>query len=554
MYVKKIPIGIKEFSRLIKEDYYFVDKTLMIEEFIKSGSKISIITRPRRFGKTLNMSMMAEFFDITKDSTDIFKDTLIASSPCINHMNQYPVIYISFADAKGSKENLVTIIKDCLLKEYVRYHFIFDHLVSLYHNKYQRIIEAIDSPKVSLSDLILSLSFLMECLEIHYSKQVMVFIDEYDTPFIESYIHGFYEQINKDLSIMLQSALKTSTSLKYGLLTGIQRVSKENIFSELNNINVCSVADESYHQYFGFSTKETKELLHYYGLELNDIVKSMYDGYHFGHLEIYNPWSLINYVKKRKIAPYWVNTSNNAMIKGAIDRAEIIFFEKYDTLIQQGYIDTDIKLNSSFYEDASTNTLWGLFINAGYLTIEKEIGGRYRLRIPNNEVKDEFIDLTAHRMHVSKTILSDLYYSLRYKDKTQFIKRYQEILTQASFHDLMNENSYHMLVLGLSVGLWDEYEIESNRENGLGRCDIILKSKYNNTSYILEFKYFKNDKQLKEKELEEPLNKLANIAICQIIDHQYDAHLTGNIIYIGLAHSGKILRVSWQEVNKATQN
>ena len=294
--MKKIPIGTKSFSRLVEGNYYFVDKTLMIKEFLDRGTDVTLITRPRRFGKTINMSMMAEFFDITKDSKEIFKGTKIMETPYAAEINQYPTIFISFADAKRDKETVVSTIRTQIQIQWDKYDFVFENL------------KGIDD----------AISFLMERMEDYYGKEVMVFIDEYDTPFVEAHTGGFYDEVRGGLAGLLHNSLKTSTSLKYAMLTEIQRVAKENIFSDLNNLDVYTVIDNDYSEYFGFSIEETKELLEYYDLELNDEVKEMYDGYKMGDKEIYNPWSILNYARRKVLVPYWVNTSANTMLKQAI--------------------------------------------------------------------------------------------------------------------------------------------------------------------------------------------------------------------------------------------
>lgn len=294
--MKKIPIGTKSFSRLVEGNYYFVDKTLMIKEFLNRVTDVTLITRPRRFGKTINMSMMAEFFDITKDSKEIFKGTKIMETPYAAEINQYPTIFISFADAKRDKETVVSTIRTQIQNQWDKYNFVFENL------------KGIDD----------AISFLMERMEDYYGKEVMVFIDEYDTPFVEAHTGGFYDEVRRGLAGLLHNSLKTSTSLKYAMLTGIQRVAKENIFSDLNNLDVYTVIDNDYSEYFGFSIEETKELLEYYDLELNDEVKEMYDGYKMGDKEIYNPWFILNYARRKVLVPYWVNTSANTMLKQAI--------------------------------------------------------------------------------------------------------------------------------------------------------------------------------------------------------------------------------------------
>ncbi|WP_296878672.1 AAA family ATPase [Thomasclavelia sp.] len=405
--MKKIPIGITNYRKLREDNYYNIDKSLMIEEFLSTGRQVTLITRPRRFGKTLNMSMLAEFFDITKDSKELFKDTKIMETEYCSYLNQYPTIFISFADAKRNQNDIVKEIKLQLRNEYDRYSYIFNNLTRFEKEEYEEIIN--HSLKLSiktLDNISNVLSFLMKILEKYYGKRVMVFIDEYDTPFIEGHVGKFYDEIRSGLASMLHNALKTSNSLEYALLTGIQRVAKENIFSDLNNPVVCTVNDKRYSQYFGFNEDEVKELLSYYGLELNEQVKEMYDGYHIGDNEIYNPWSLINYADAKKLRPYWVNTSANNMIRYALEKAKHDFFKEYEELIEKGYLDTWVVLETSFYEVSTTPCLWGLFINAGYLTIVEtmdETSGYYKIKVPNKEVQNEFKSLTSYYLKVSET-------------------------------------------------------------------------------------------------------------------------------------------------------
>lgn len=543
---KALPIGVADFNRLINDNYYMVDKTLMIKDFLERGTLVTLVTRPRRFGKTLNMSMMAEFFDITKDSKDIFKDTQIMNTEYAKEMNQWPTIFISFAGAKENRISIVQQIKMQLKKLYDKYAHVFDVLTHFEEETYQNIVKSlVKDDDGNLDNIANSISFLMEIVEKHYQKKVMVFIDEYDTPFIEAHVHGFYEEIRGALSSMLHNSLKMSTSFQFAMLTGIQRVAKENIFSDLNNIVVCTLKDNRYAQYFGFTEAETKKLLEYYELELSSEVKQMYNGYHIGNQEIYNPWSIINYSDNKTLESYWVNTSSNTMIKKAIAKKDSAFDREYERLLEQGYLETLVKLDTSFFEVSSTSNLWGLFVNAGYLTITKSVSIKdsiYRLEIPNQEVEDEFRSLTSFYLDISETDLTRLYNSLKYNKKEDFIEIYQDILMSLpSFHDLKNENSYHMMMLGMCAWLKNDYEIISNREVGKGRCDIILKAKTDKPSYIFEFKY------VKEKVREAQLNEIAKQAIKQIEKQEYDYGLIGKVIYVGLAFCHKNVAIQWVE-------
>ncbi len=547
--MKAIPTGVYDYRELRQENYYSVDKTLMIKDFLERKSKVTLVTRPRRFGKTINMSMMSEFFDITKDSKEIFKGTKIMDTPYASELNQYPTIFISFADAKENKETIVSFIKDQFQLEYSRYHFIFKDMDEYEENDYRIINKGIkNNQNGTLQDIEKAFIFLMRRLKKYYNKQVMLFIDEYDTPFIEAKTGNFYQELKGSLATLLRSSLKNSEDLKYAFITGIQRVAKENIFSDLNNLDVYTVCDTEYSEYFGFDSDETKKLLEYYGLKLNNEVKEMYDGYHIGNQDIYNPWSIINYAKRKKLISYWVNTSANTMIKDGIKKSNHDFKEQYKELIEDGYLDTEVNLQTSFYEVESTPTLWGLFVNAGYLTIDQVIDlmdSYYRIRIPNEEVKKEFKNITDYYLSLEDGQLNRLMRYLRYEQADKFIKEYKDILMIPSYHDLEKENSYHMMMLGMCLCLDKDYEIISNREVGKGRDDLILKAKdEKRTSFVLEFKYLKEDK----KDFEKALDELSNKAIQQIKDNKYDYGLKGKIIYIGLAHHGKDVRIKW--VNK----
>jgi len=548
MEMKKIPIGTKSFSRLVEGNYYFVDKTLMIKEFLDRGTDVTLITRPRRFGKTINMSMMAEFFDITKDSKKIFNGTKIMETPYAAEINQYPIIFISFADAKRDKETVVSTIRTQIQNQWDKYDFVFENLKGFKKTNYERLYEVLaDNNKNNLKGIDDAISFLMERMEDYYGKEVMVFIDEYDTPFVEAHTGGFYDEVRGGLAGLLHNSLKTSTSLKYAVLTGIQRVAKENIFSDLNNLDVYTVIDNDYSEYFGFSIEETKELLKYYDLELDEEVKEMYDGYKMGDKEIYNPWSILNYARRKVLVPYWVNTSANTMLKQAIEKADYDFKKQYEKLIKNNYLETRVVLQTSFYEVANTPNLWGMFVSAGYLTVTKSIDAlndQYRVEIPNKEIRKEFINLTEYYLALQTGQLNDVVYNLLQEDRDEFFDSYQNILMLPSYHDLNDENSYHMMMLGMCICLSNNYKVISNREEGKGRCDIIIQAKdEKKTSFVIEFKYFKEDK----KDFEKALDKLSNEAIQQIKDRKYDYNLKGKVIYIGLAHHGKDVMMKWIE-------
>ncbi|MCD7808462.1 MAG: ATP-binding protein, partial [Erysipelotrichaceae bacterium] len=359
------------------------------------------------------------------------------------------------------------------------------------------------------------------------------------TPFIEAHVNGFYEEIHGELALLLSTVLKDNQYLELAMITGIQRVAKESIFSKLNNPAICTMADDKYSQYFGFTKDETKQLLEYYDLELNEEVRNMYDGYHIGNSEVYNPWSILNYASNHKLKAYWVNTSANTMIVNAMKDADISFNDEFESLIENGYLETNVNMETSFYEQSETDTLWGLFINAGYLTITDENEfEEYRIEIPNNEVVKEFKSLVASYLKVSSRLLSKLANSLLKENPNEFLKAYQDILLIPSYYDYESENSYHMLFLSLCLYLQGTHEPLSNREMGYRRTDIVLESKTPRyPSYVFEFKYSKDEK--------DNLDKLADDAYQQIIREKYDAPLKGRVILIGFGHYLKKVAMKW---------
>ncbi|MEE1466279.1 MAG: AAA family ATPase [Clostridium sp.] len=533
---KAIPIGVNSYQKLREEEYYTVDKSMMIAEFLERKTTVTLITRPRRFGKTINMSMLADFFDITKDSRDIFKDTAIMQTEYADVINSYPTIFLSFADAKGDKNNIVMQMKLQLLKEYKKNKNVLANIDMFEKPEFDIIMSGLsDLQDNSLHTVVNAISFLMTKCHQSYGKRVMLFIDEYDTPFIEAHALDFYEELRNSLASMLHTSLKTSNDLQYAMLTGIQRVAKENIFSDLNNLLVCTVNDSRYAQYFGFTEEEVKAALQAYDIPFTDEIKQMYDGYNMGGTDIYNPWSIINYLDRRQLIPYWVNTSSNTMIKNAMKSCDKVFQEGYEKLIENDTVTAMVNFETSFYELKETSSLWGLFVNAGYLTVAEEVDllkGVYRLRIPNQEVVREFQSLTAAYLQISENTMFTMFHALQKNDWVVFLQEYQKVLlTNTSYHDLQRENSYHMLLLGMCMWLRNYYDIVSNREQGEGRYDIFLQSKHvNQPSLMFELKFTKDQKV--------DLQQLAESACNQMHEKHYAAGI-GDIILIGLAHRGK---------------
>lgn len=540
--LKDLAIGIQDYRKIIENNYYYVDKTRMISEFLERRAEVTLITRPRRFGKTLNMSMLAEFLDITKDSNAIFEGTEVMQSGYAGEMNRYPVIFLSFKDAKGNRTLMVKQVKLALLAEYQRFSDIFTRLSHIDQAIYdQTIQELLDYNTGSLSGIDNALFFLSKAASNYYQRPVILLIDEYDTPFIEAHTNGFYEEVHSELAVMMSSALKGNEYLHLALLTGIQRVAKENIFSGLNNLLVCTVKDPEFKDCFGFTVPETEALLKYYKMELNEDVRAMYDGYSFTGVDIYNPWSILNYVQRKNLEPYWVNTSENKMVRSAMSLCDRSFYRNYDKLIETGTITTFIQPENSFYEMPGASSLWGLLLNSGMITIEKELEpGYYQVRIPNKEVRSAFIGLTEYYLQIQEGVFSDLFGALRHNDIDGFVDQYRSLLeTLPSYYDLKDENSYHMMMLGICVSLSGDYIISSNREWGYGRSDILLCSKKESHPHIvMEFKY--------TKEASCDLKQLAEQAVVQIEEKHYMAGLKGRILLVGFGHRGKAVEAAWK--------
>lgn len=550
--VRRLAIGTQDFRKLRERKAYYVDKTLMIEEFLESWYEVTLITRPRRFGKTLNMSMLAEFLDCTKESGDLFADTRISGSYAMQEMNGHPVIFLSFLNVKGDRaERMLDQLGATIKEEYKRFYGIINDgtLPDAQRDEFNHIYEnlwPVKDRKEAEGYFVNSITSLCRVLESYYGKKVYLLLDEYDTPFISANAKGYYAEVRDILAEMLSTSLKGNPALERAVLTGIQRVAKENIFSDLNNLIVCTVKDPEYSECFGFTEEETEALLEYCGVAFTDEVRTMYDGYQFGDTEVYNPWSISCYAARKKLEPYWVNTSENSIIKHAFSQRGESFAQKYNELIEKGTTDTEVELLVSYYEEQDDASLWGLLLNAGMVTIREKVEkGIYKLRIPNYEVREAFRELTAFCLKLEEGHISEMLRCLRMEAMERFTEHYKRILlTLPSYHDLRNENSYHMMMLGMCAFMYQYYDVISNRESGLGRSDILIRAKSpKHPHMILEFKYTRDESQ--------DLGELAQEAVEQIKEKEYDAEMTGTVYYIGLAHFGKQAEVKWEKVEKS---
>ena len=537
---KKVLIGLQDFRRLRELHAYYVDKTMMIGEFLDSPYQITLITRPRRFGKTMNMSMLAEFLDCTRDSKAIFEGTKVSRTEWMTELNQCPVIFLSLLETKSdTAEGMLWQLSGRIREEYKRYYNMLNSgklsgdQVEEFNHIYN-VLAHVQSKEQWKNCIIRSILVLCEVLSLYYGKNVYLLIDEYDTPFMSANTNGYYSEVRSVLAGFLSTSLKGNPYLERAMLTGIQRVAKENIFSGLNNLTVLTVNDSEYEDCFGFTEEEVRKLLDDFDLEFTDEVKEAYDGYRFGNKDIYNPWSVTNYAVRKRLAPYWVNTAENSILKDALRERGTTFEKEYNKLIETGEITTVVSLTTAYYEHQSDASLWGLMVNAGMLTMKENLGDDYyTLRIPNQEVWSAFRELTAFSLQIDEEDMQKLFMELIRGNIDEFAKRYQNILlTLPSYHDLQCENSYHMMVLGMCVFQQKNYIIESNRENGNGRADLLMRAKRSGyPNMMLEFKYTKDKK--------EDLDKLAASAVEQMKDKKYDVNLDTPVYYIGLAHCGK---------------
>lgn len=545
---RKLAIGVQDFRFLRERKAYYVDKTQMVPEFLDSWYQVTLITRPRRFGKTMNMSMLAEFLDCTKDSAEIFAGTKISRSEWVSEMNQHPVAFLSFLNVKADSASMMAAqLGGALRGEYERYSPIIkdSSLPEEQKDSFNQIYNSLRSPDddvESRKSIVNSIAVLCQVLEMYYGKKVYLLLDEYDTPFISANSGGYYDEVREMLTGMMRSALKGNPSIEKALLTGIQRVAKENIFSGLNNLVVCTVKDSDYEDCFGFTEEEVRDLLDYCGVPFTGEVKEMYDGYQIGMTDLYNPWSISCYAARRKLESYWVNTGENSIIKNAMEQRDDSFVRDYNTLIEQGKVEVQAELATAYYEKADDASLWGLLINAGMVTIQEQTDeDHFLVRVPNQEVWKAFRELTAFYLRVEEGHIGTMLYDLEAGKMDRFAEDYQGILMKLpSYHDLKSENSYHMMMLGMCAFMQRHYEVSSNRENGGGRGDIVLRGrKPQYPGMILEFKYTKDESQ--------DLEELALEVISQIKDKRYDAGMDGIVYFIGLAHCGKRAEVRWEK-------
>ena len=534
--MKKIPIGVDNFKKIITDNYFYIDKTKFIEEIFNDGAEVKLFTRPRRFGKTLNMSMLKNFFDIkeAEENSKLFDDLYIKNSPVFEEQGKYPVVFVSMKEIKGTtwEEMQVSFKK------------VFSNL----YNEYKYLRESLDERNLEIFDEIWrrkdtdysdSLNFLSEILEEKYNEKVVVLIDEYDVPLTIAYEYGFYDKAVIFFKSLYGSVLKTNSSLKMGVLTGAIRVAQAGIFSDLNNIETHTILDEAYDEYFGLLENEVENaLLEYKSEDKLEDVKLWYDGYKFGNIEVYNPWSILKYIKYKKLEAYWINTSGNALIKELFLLSDGIVFEELDNLVNGQektiYVNESVALGNNL----DPNRLWELMLFSGYLTVKEKINSEaYLVKIPNKEIQSFFKSLFAEIIFKGKSNIASMKGALESKDINTIVKILEKVVLNAiSFYDTNKnlENPYQTLLAGFFYALDDYYEMKPNPETGYGRADIILKPRNKKWSgYVLELK------RAKTKNLEKEAEK----ALEQIEEKKYDTLLINEgikeIIKIGLVFDGK---------------
>jgi len=542
LFMKKLPIGIDDFKKLIEKNAYYIDKTKYIEEILDDISEVKLFTRPRRFGKTLNMLTLKYFFDIEnkEENRKLFKNLYIEKSEYFKEQGQYPVIFISLKGLKEKTwENCFNEIKALISKLYNEFEFIKKVLNESELNIFDKIWLKKDDGEYTNA-----LKNLTSFLYKYYKKEVILLIDEYDAPLINAYEYGYYDEAILFFKVFYGEALKTNLYLRTGIMTGIIRVIKAGIFSDLNNLKIYSILDKEYSDFFGFTQEEVKKALEDFNIEYElPEVKSWYDGYKFGNSEVYNPWSILNFLQHKELEAYWVKTSSNFLIKEALKNVNLDVKESLENLFNGENVEEVITGNSDLSSLLSYHDIWELLLFSGYLTINKKIDKKlYSLRLPNREIKelfkDEFIDISFGESQFIKTMES-----LKRNKLEDFEKNLQKILLNStSYQDTKNEDFYHGLILGMTLYLDSQYYVTSNKESGLGRYDVTIEPKNeNNKAYVLEFKVTKN---------EEDLEKESKQAIEQIISKKYDVSLKErgikDIIILGVAFCGKLVKVSYK--------
>ena len=541
---KGLGIGRSDFKKIIEDNCYYFDKTKFIEDIIKDKAEVKLFTRPRRFGKTLNLSMLKYFFDIEKkeENREIFKNLYIEKSEYFKYQGANPVIFISLKDLGAlSWEEMTISLKYLIFELFNNYRYLKEGL-----NKDDlSIFERYLNREANVEEIKTSLKFLSKLLYEKYNKKVILLIDEYDKGLTESYMNNYYKEAQNFFTVFFGSVLKDNVYLEFAVMTGIIRVIRAGIFSELNNVTTYTILDECYETSFGLTEDEVMEAVKYYGLEYETAeVKKWYDGYRFGNSDVYNPWSIIKFLSTRKLEAHWVGTSSNDLIKSVLRVADSKIMETLEKLFQGKKIEQVVTGTADLTGMLGFKEIWELMLFSGYLTIDEKIERNlYSIRIPNYEVleffKDSFIDINFGE----RGLFVMMMWNLMRNELEEFEEKFQRILLQStSYHDTKSEDFYHGLFLGMSLYLDEKYIVRSNIESGLGRFDCSLEPKdKKKPGFIIEFKATDDESKLE---------KVAEEAMQQMIDKKYDTALemtdTKEIIHIGVAFCGKQVKLKYK--------
>jgi hypothetical protein len=553
----RIPLGLSDFKELRENDYYYVDKSLFIAEMLNRSDKVLLLPRPRRFGKTLNLSMLRYFFEKQQDSlASLFKGLAIeANQEAMSHQGQYPVIFLSFKDCKASSiEKCLSQIRGLIIELYEEYQpLLYQEATQKERENYDKIIKE----EQHLRNWEMALKFLMRLIHQKTGQRVIVLLDEYDTPIHAGQEHGYYDEIILFMRNLLSGALKDNTDLEKGVVTGILRIAKESIFSGLNNLGVFSLLEFEFQDCFGFTETEIKQLTQDFSLNSTDVsnLTLWYNGYLFGNVVIYNPWSVLTFISRRQRVPrpYWINTSSNALLRELITRTDPSFQSQIQKLLANESIQSPLNENIVLRDLKNNETnIWSLLVFSGYLkslSLAYQEGELiYELTIPNLEIRSFYRHTIQDWLQqtIGSQRLRELLQALIQTDWEAFGELLQElVLAVLSHHDTAGqepERVYHAFVLGLLTNLNDRYSIRSNLEAGYGRYDVLMSPKnLDNPGFVFEFKKF-NPK--KEKTVQETIQN----ALQQISDRQYATELreeqVKEIWGIGIAIQGKQVALS----------
>ena len=559
----KLPVGYENFSEIRQTGFYYVDKTKLIEQLLEVPSKVTLFTRPRRFGKTLNMSMLQHFFEVDAKE-ELFEELYIAQREdlCEKYMGKYPVIFLSLKSVEGlSFSSAKNQFAKLIGMEARRFSFLLNsqQLTQDEKEDYSVLTHKTNGLyTMSFDVLVSSLQTLSQLLYKHYGKKVIILIDEYDVPLDKAFHHGYYEEMVALIRGVLGNALKTNDALQFAVLTGCLRISKESIFTGLNNFRIVSITDTRFDEQFGFTEKEVQQMLSYYGLEEHiDEIREWYDGYHFGNTDVYCPWDVINYVDKLCGDPqgepesYWINTSGNDLVKRFIDKADKTTRDEIEQLVKGNTIQKTIRLELTYDEiDQSINNLWSVLFTTGYLTqVGKAKEGNYTLKIPNFEIQNVFRNQIQawfeEKIHEDKNVQK--FYKDLQKDDVKGIEKYlNEMLDKTiSVFDTKTvhgekENSYHMFLNGILCANGNWYT-RSNVESGDGFADILIETEDIDEGIIIELKHCATYAEME---------KSACKALQQIKDKRYETYLKNELrtkIHIyGIAFCKKRCKVAGQ--------